>query len=116
MGFGFVNMIDDPLTEGPELSSKLLGRAQGLFGNAEQGNLALVMVMNFVFSEGKYNGSTLNILGRNSILLEVREMSIVGGTGLFRFARGYVQASTYSYTLGGDATVEYNAYVLHYDF
>ena len=47
------------------------------------------MVMNFAFMEGKYNGSNLSVLGRNRIFSEVREMPIVDGSGLFRFARGY---------------------------
>ncbi|KAG0495391.1 hypothetical protein HPP92_000082, partial [Vanilla planifolia] len=36
----------------------------------------LLMIMNFFFSYGKYNGSTLAILGRNEIFSEVREMPI----------------------------------------
>ena len=73
------------------------------------------MVLNYAFVEGKYNGSNLSILGRNSALSEVREMPIVGGSGLFRFARGYAQARTHTIDFKtGDAVVEYNVYVLHY--
>ncbi|KAI3511680.1 hypothetical protein L1887_18837 [Cichorium endivia] len=113
--FGLINMIDDPLTEKPEVDSKLLGRAQGLYGLASQEEAALLMAMNFVFSTGKYNGSTLTILGRNSIYQKVREMPVIGGSGLFRFARGYVQASThFQNDTTGDAIVEYNVHVMHY--
>ncbi|CAN0925489.1 Dirigent protein 19 [Linum grandiflorum] len=60
------------------------------------------MVMNFWFVEGKYNGSSITIMGRNPV-------------GLFRFARGYAHASTHNFNLtSGDACVEYNLYVLHY--
>ncbi|KAI3697004.1 hypothetical protein L6452_29695 [Arctium lappa] len=114
-GFGMVNMIDDPLTEKPELGSKLLGRAQGFYGVASQEEVGLLMAMNFVFSTGKYNGSTLTVLGNNRVFHKVREMPVIGGSGLFRFARGYVQASTHDFDLKtGDACVEYNVYVLHY--
>ncbi|KAJ9153360.1 hypothetical protein P3X46_026808 [Hevea brasiliensis] len=114
-GFGFISMMDDPLTLEPQQSSKLVGRAQGLYGAASQEEVGLLMVMNFVFLEGKYNGSTITILGRNKALEKVREMPVISGTGLFRFARGYVEASTHSYNqTSGDAVVEYNAYVLHY--
>ncbi|KAG2675130.1 hypothetical protein I3843_13G150500 [Carya illinoinensis] len=113
--FGLVNMIDDPLTLGPKLSSKLVGRAQGFYASASQQDLGLLMVMNFAFMEGKYNGSTITVLGRNSVLNAVREMPVVGGSGLFRFARGYVQARTHILDFKtGDATVEYNVYVFHY--
>ncbi|KAI3676918.1 hypothetical protein L1987_86533 [Smallanthus sonchifolius] len=114
-GFGMVNMIDDPLTEKPEAGSKLLGRAQGFYGQASQGEIGLLMAMNFVFSTGKYNGSTLTVLGRNPVFHKVREMPVIGGSGLFRFARGYVQASTHTLDMKtGDAVVEYNVHVLHY--
>ncbi|KAG2671409.1 hypothetical protein I3760_14G134700 [Carya illinoinensis] len=114
-GFGFVSMIDDPLTMGPKLSSKLAGRAQGFYASASQEDVGLLMVMNFAFIEGKYNGSTITVLGRNAVFSTVREMPVVGGSGLFRFARGYVQARTHTFDMKtGDATVEYNVYVLHY--
>ncbi|PON65171.1 Disease resistance response protein [Parasponia andersonii] len=113
--FGMVAMIDDPLTEGPELSSKLIGKAQGFYGSASQQEVGLIMAMNFAFIEGKYNGSTITVLGRNTVFSKVREMPVIGGSGLFRFARGYVQVRTHQFTpKTGDAIVEYNAYVLHY--
>ncbi|XP_010024241.2 dirigent protein 22 [Eucalyptus grandis] len=113
--FGAVVMIDDPLTEGPELSSKIVGRAQGLYAYASLSEIGLLMVQNYFFTEGKYNGSTLSVLGRNAVFSGVREMPIVGGSRLFRFARGYAQAKTHSLDLQtGDAVVEYNVYVFHY--
>ncbi|PSR90244.1 Dirigent protein [Actinidia chinensis var. chinensis] len=113
--FGLINMIDDPLTIGPALSSKLVGRAQGLYASASQQGVGLLMVMNFAFLEGKYNGSTITVLGRNMVFSKVREMSVIGGSGLFRFARGYVEARTNKVNLTtGDAVVEYNIYVMHY--
>ncbi|XP_015901357.3 dirigent protein 21-like [Ziziphus jujuba] len=115
LNFGTVVVMDDPLTVGPEPTSKLVGRAQGIYSTASQTEVAFLMVLNYVFLEGKYNGSTLSILGRNSILSKVREMPIVGGSGIFRFAKGCAQARTYSFnTTNGDAVVEYNVYVYHY--
>ncbi|PON36253.1 Disease resistance response protein [Trema orientale] len=114
-GFGFVVVIDDPLTEGPERNSKPVGRAQGIYSSASQSDVGLLMVLNYVFTEGNFNGRTLSILGRNAVFSAVRELAVVGGSGLFRFARGYAQARTYFFnTTSGDAVVEYNVYVLHY--
>ena len=77
--------------------------------------LDLLMVMNFAFIEGKYNGSTLTILGRNAVFHKVREMPIIGGSGLFIFAREYAQASTHWIDVkSGDAIVECNVYVFYY--
>ncbi|TKY62508.1 Dirigent protein 7 [Spatholobus suberectus] len=116
--FGTVVVLEDPLTIGPELDSKLVGKAQGFYISVAQKEgleLELVMGMTLAFIEGEYNGSTLSVLGRNTIFSEVREMPIIGGTGAFRFARGFVQArSVWVDYEKGDATVEYNVYVFHY--
>ncbi|CAN6171794.1 unnamed protein product [Urochloa humidicola] len=115
--FGAVYAMDDPLTEGPDLStSRIVGRAQGVYVCAGRDTLSLLMAMNFVFSGGGAynNGSSVAVLGPNRAGVEVREMAVVGGTGAFRFARGYCQARTYSFDAKtGDATVEYNVYLRH---
>lgn len=97
------------------MSSKLVGKAQGFYAGASQEEICLLMVMNFAFIEGKYNGSTITVLGRNPVFHSVREMPVIGGSGLFRFSRGYAQAKTHTFDpKTGDAVVEYNVYVLHY--
>ncbi|XP_061357494.1 dirigent protein 22-like [Gastrolobium bilobum] len=113
--FGATYMIDNPLTEEQDLSSKLIGRAQGTYALASQQlDFAFKMDINFVFTEGTYNGSTLTMLGRNVITQEVREMPIVGGTGVFRFARGYALAKTVWYnTTSGNAIEEFNVRLTH---
>ncbi|GLT30719.1 hypothetical protein SLA2020_055090 [Shorea laevis] len=112
--FGAVMMADDPLTEGPDPNSKLLGRAQGIYASACQEELGLLMAMSFSFTDGIYNGSSISILGKNPALNAVREMPIVGGTSLFRLARGYALAHTHwmDFTTG-DAIVGYNVTVVH---
>ncbi|KAG6401285.1 hypothetical protein SASPL_138137 [Salvia splendens] len=108
-------MIENPLTLGPELSSKAVGKAQGFYGMASQEELGLLMAMNFFFTTGKYNGSSITILGRNAVFDHVREMPVIGGSGLFRWARGYVQGRTHVFDpKSGAATVEYTIYVMNY--
>lgn len=63
--------------------------------------------------DGPYSGSTFSVLGRNPIRSEVREMPVVGGTGIFRLARGYCLAKTHS-MVGFDAIIGYNVTLLHY--
>lgn len=113
--FGSVAVMDDPLTVGPNPRSKQVGRAQGIYSAASRNEIGLLMVVNYVFTQGKFNGSTISVLGRNAVLSAIREMPIVGGSGVFRFARGYAQAKTHTFDLkSGDAVVEYNVYVFHY--
>uniref|UniRef100_M8C792 Dirigent protein n=1 Tax=Aegilops tauschii TaxID=37682 RepID=M8C792_AEGTA len=115
--FGGVYVIDDALTDGPDLnSSRLVGRAQGMYVSSGKDELAVLMNMNFVFTAGgRYNGSSGAIMGRNSAgSAAIREMPVIGGTGIFRLARGYALATTYAFNIStGDATVEYNVFIRH---
>ncbi|ONK77465.1 uncharacterized protein A4U43_C02F6800 [Asparagus officinalis] len=113
--FGMITVIDNRLTQGPSPNSTELGRAQGMHAGSAQGEAGLLMAMNLYFTEGKYNGSVLTILGRNPVMHPVREMPVVGGSGLFRFATGFALVKTYFFdSEKGDAVVEYNVTVMHY--
>jgi hypothetical protein len=112
--FGLVRIIDNALTLTPNVTSKLLGRAQGIYAATSQTELDFLMIQNFALLQGKYNGSVITILGRNIANNKVRELPVIGGTGVFRYAKGYAEASTISFDfLTGDTVVEYNVYVTH---
>ncbi|CAA7016773.1 unnamed protein product [Microthlaspi erraticum] len=112
--FGSITLMDNALTSDVPINSTVVGQAQGFYAGDDQSEVGFLMAMNFAFKTGEYNGSTITILGRNTIYSKVREMPIVGGSGIFRFARGYVEARTSWFDhKSGDATVEYNCYVLH---
>ncbi|XP_074320758.1 pterocarpan synthase 1-like [Silene latifolia] len=113
--FGSLSMIDDPLTETADSSSKLIGRAQGMYAMADQNEFATIMIMNILILDGDFNGSTLSVLGRNIVNAPgVQELPVIGGTGGFRFAKGYAQAKTQTYDKKtGDSVVEYNVFVTH---
>ncbi|KAI3855828.1 hypothetical protein MKX03_017617 [Papaver bracteatum] len=111
--FGALVMIDDPLTEGPDINSRLVGRAQGLYGLSGQNEISLFMGMSLVFTaNGKFNGSTISVVSRNPVTHTEREFAIVGGTGYFQFARGFISAKTYNGT-GPNPIVEYNCTIVH---
>lgn len=113
--FGRVSVSDDPLTVGPDPSSKQVGRAQGLYTTAAIDDIVLILVYTFVFTEGEFNGSSISILGRFDQTVAVNEMPIVGGSGVLRYARGYASPKIISYnTTTEDAVTEYNVYVFHY--
>lgn len=80
--FGSTSRADVLLREGPEPTSKLVGREQGIYAFASQHNAVLLMVMNSAFVDGIYNVSSLSTLGRNAIFDIVREMPVVGGSGV----------------------------------
>ncbi|EPS65091.1 hypothetical protein M569_09689, partial [Genlisea aurea] len=116
--FGSVFLFDDALTlglNGKNSTAAVVGRAQGIYASADLSELGLLMVLNFSFTRGKFNGSTLSVLGRNAVFSGVRELPIVGGSGAFRFARGYARAVTRQIDFAtGNAVVEYNVYAFHY--
>ncbi|CAN0845890.1 Dirigent protein 23 [Linum grandiflorum] len=109
--FGQINIADDPLTETADPKSKLVGRAQGLYSSVSQKDMALLMVMSYGFTDGPYKGSSLSIMGKNPALNPTRELPVLGGTGLFRMARGYALMKTVSLNSAGDAVVHYNVTV-----
>lgn len=111
--YGRTFMFDNPLTIKPEARSTRIGKGQGFFGAASFEEPRFLMNLNFVFTQGKLNGSTLQFLGTNPILRRVREMSIVGGTGVFRLARGIATAQTY-FLNDTSSIVEYSLVVIHY--
>lgn len=113
--FGVLTITDDPLTVGPEISSKRVGYAQGFYATSSLEEVSMLMGVTFVFTDGECNGSTLAVLGRNPIGDRYRELPIIGGTGVFRLARGIVTLQTYFFNFTmALAIVEMNVVALHY--
>ncbi|KAL5990101.1 hypothetical protein ACLOJK_010998 [Asimina triloba] len=90
LSFGSITVIDHALTEGVDRQSKQVGRAQGMYVGVELGGNNLVFLFSILFTDGPYNGSTLEVQGLNVFLLRRRELSVVSGTGAFRFAKGHL--------------------------
>ncbi|GFQ05258.1 dirigent protein 21 [Phtheirospermum japonicum] len=94
--FGEVCVVNDPLTVGPNHTSKLIGYAQGVIASADFNVPAIHATITFVFTAGKYKGSSFNMVGRNNLFEKFRKIPIVGGTGAFEMARGIITTSNYS--------------------
>lgn len=109
--FGQVVVMDDVLTEGPSPASRPMGRTQGFYVFSSMEAPALLFCMNVVLTAGPYNGSTVTITGRDHILEPLRELSVVGGTGRFRMATGYVLWRTASWQFRKNAVLELDVFV-----
>ncbi|KAF7848273.1 hypothetical protein BT93_L2139 [Corymbia citriodora subsp. variegata] len=92
--FGTVFAADEPMTKTPDPSSAIIGRAQGMYLISALDGSSVEAVFSIVFSNQAYNGSTLEIQGTGKTLAKVVEYAVVGGTGKFRFARGYATLET----------------------
>ncbi|CAI9099184.1 OLC1v1035968C1 [Oldenlandia corymbosa var. corymbosa] len=115
IAFGSTYAMDAPITVDSNPSSKVIGRAQGTFTFVGQAEPVLSMAINLIFTEGDYKGSSLSILGNNPISHDYREMPILGGTGVFRLARGIATVDTVTVDIAKlNDILEYHAIVQHY--
>lgn len=113
--FGSLFVTDDPITEEFDSGSAEVARGQGLYvTSALDGKIAHV-VISVIFTGGEYSGSTLQVQGASPQLEKVREVAVVGGTGNFRFARGYATFETVHFNLENyHAVIQFNVTVQHY--
>ncbi|KAK6918851.1 Dirigent protein [Dillenia turbinata] len=113
--FGTLFVIDDALTVGLDRASAQVGWAHGVYVNSALDGSDLHLVLSLVFTSKEHNGSTLEIQGADRLFQKYREVSVVSGTGRFRFARGYATLETAFLDLkSADASIRWNLTVLHY--
>ncbi|KAL1372394.1 hypothetical protein HN51_002558 [Arachis hypogaea] len=113
--FGTVAVVDDPVTVGPSVDSKVIGRAQGLYINSQLDGKGLHMAFSVIFTDGKFKGSTLEIQGSDISGMKEREFGIVSGTGYFRFVKGYgVMETVFKDLAKLRGTLKLNVTVKHY--
>ncbi|CAI0558743.1 unnamed protein product [Linum tenue] len=90
-GGGGVFVFHRSLTEGPENTSRVVGRAQGFIIPVETFADSAFNIVYLTFQTPDFSGS-LSVqarsaaAGRND---EERRLAVVGGTGSFAFARGF---------------------------
>ncbi|TYI33882.1 hypothetical protein ES332_A04G165600v1 [Gossypium tomentosum] len=58
-GFGGVIAFDDPLTVGPDITSEVIGNAQGLWVSTDKDVLTLMACLDIGFTKGEFNGSSI---------------------------------------------------------
>ncbi|QCE05572.1 dirigent protein 16-like [Vigna unguiculata] len=90
LGFGTVTVIDDVLTSQPELGSQLVGKAQGVYVASSADGSRQMMAFTAVFEGGEY-GDSLNFYGLYKIGSTMSRLSVIGGTGKFKSARGFAE-------------------------
>ncbi|KAG8081281.1 hypothetical protein GUJ93_ZPchr0007g5935 [Zizania palustris] len=110
LNFGDTTVVDDALTETSSATSAAVGRAQGFYMMSSLSSPVLMVCVNLVLTTGDFNGSTIAVIGSDDVMAKERELSVVGGTGRFRMATGYVLWKTSSMS-GPDATVELDVHL-----
>jgi hypothetical protein len=110
--FGTVVVMSDFVTKRPKTNESdadnTVGRAQGMYVNT---NLVtgrdFLMVFTVIFNDMEYRGSTLELQGTDRFVYPHRELAVVGGTGKFRFARGYAILTT-ELLSGPNSVIKFN--------
>ncbi|XP_051145843.1 dirigent protein 23-like [Andrographis paniculata] len=115
--FSKVFVVNAKLTAEADRNSAEVGFAQGLVTSADKVQAGLAMNVNVLFTTGEYKGSTISIVGRNlGMEIPDRELAIVGGTGMFRMAKGFAISNTYSHDPVENYMIfEYTLYVCYYE-
>lgn len=73
------------------------------------------VLISIVFTNSKYNGSTLEVQGASRQIDNVREVAVVAGTGKFRYARGYATFETVYLDMSlAYSVIQCNVTVKHY--
>ncbi|XVE94781.1 hypothetical protein REPUB_Repub02eG0038700 [Reevesia pubescens] len=92
------------LTEGPENTSRVVGKAQGFIIPIEYFANSVFNIIYLTFETPEYSGS-LSVQAKHVEQKDREELTVVGGTGSFAFARGLaVFAQTKSQSSEADAT------------
>ncbi|KAG6402470.1 hypothetical protein SASPL_134665 [Salvia splendens] len=111
--FGIVKVLDDLVTAEPDIHSEPVARVQGLIAYSDFHTAAIAMNVNFYITAGEFNKSTLCVSVRLALTEPLREMPVIGGTGAFRFARGYALSTSYTFDFAtGNSVFNYTIYVI----
>lgn len=97
-------MIDDELTEGHELGSGLVGKAQGFYVSSSIDGSSQTMAFTAMFESGRYVDS-LSFFGVHWGAKSESQLAIMGGTGKYVNAKGYATVKTIP---GGGAGQQHN--------
>ncbi|KQK12545.1 dirigent protein 15 [Brachypodium distachyon] len=112
--FSSVYVFDNVLTEGWERSSRVVGNAQGMYIMSSKDGNTIDMAVDYELTE--YKNSSFSVLTRNPVGDgDGRELTVVGGRGAFRMARGFIILPTERLnTTTLDAVIEYNVTLIHH--
>ncbi|CAI0443014.1 unnamed protein product [Linum tenue] len=120
--FGSITVFDDELTEGHELGSAVLGKAQGFYlassldGTSHTLSLSLLLHGHGGEKEHEAVEDTISFFGIHRNASPVSHIAVVGGTGKYEDAKGYatietIQQEDQHVTDGVDTITHINVYL-----
>ncbi|KAF2555989.1 hypothetical protein F2Q68_00013040 [Brassica cretica] len=97
--FGTMTVMDNELTEGHELGSGLLGKAQGFYVASAVDGTSQTMAFTAMFESGGYEDS-ISFFGVHRTAASESHLGVMGGTGKYVNARGYAIVKTFTGGIG----------------
>ncbi|XP_058100113.1 dirigent protein 9-like [Magnolia sinica] len=91
--FGTITVIDDELTEGHELGSAVIGKAQGFYVASSEDGSSQTVAFTAMFEDDHYANS-LSFFGVHRTVSTESQVAIIGGTGKYANAKGYAAIQT----------------------
>ncbi|KAK0592388.1 hypothetical protein LWI29_018316 [Acer saccharum] len=115
--FGTMTAIDDELTEGHELGSGFVGKAQGFYVASSIDGTSHTMAFTTMFASGHYADS-LSFFGVHRMATSESQLAIMGGTGRYVNAKGFavvktIPATNQHETDGIETLLEFIVYVTY---
>lgn len=92
--FGTTTVIDDELTEGHEIGSAVLGRAQGFYVASSQDGTSKTVLLTALFEGGDHTDDTISFFGVHRTAAPESHIAVIGGTGKYDNARGFAVIQT----------------------
>ncbi|KAJ1282530.1 hypothetical protein BS78_03G059400 [Paspalum vaginatum] len=90
--FGTMTVVDDELTEAPELGSAAVGRAQGFYIASSEEGVSQTVAVTAMFKEGGFE-DTISFFGVHRTADSESHLAIVGGTGKYVGAKGFAKVA-----------------------
>lgn len=92
--FGTMTVFDDELTEGHDLGSGLVGKAQGFYISSSEDGASQTMAFTVMFAAGGYADS-LSFFGVHRTAVAESHLAVMGGTGKYVNAKGFALVKTF---------------------
>ncbi|XVF05576.1 hypothetical protein REPUB_Repub05bG0184500 [Reevesia pubescens] len=115
--FGTTTVIDDELTEGHELGSTIIGKAQGFYLASSMDGSSHTMAFTAMFHNGNRDeDDAISFFGVHRTAVLESPIAIVGGTGKYANAQGYAIIETLHRTNqhttdGIDTLLQFNVFL-----
>ncbi|KAK9913389.1 hypothetical protein M0R45_037207 [Rubus argutus] len=115
--FGTMSVFDDELTEGHELGSGLVGKAQGFYVVSSEDGTSQTMGFTAMFESGGYVDS-LSFFGVHRTAASESHLAIMGGTGKYVDAKGFAIVKTFPATNehqtdGEETLLQFTVYITY---